>query len=60
MRLFLMKENEPLDFCTDCFPSEIGAEIIYGELNGFDVEHPDYRDNDYWCYECGKDLAGYN
>jgi len=58
MRIFTMKDNQPIDFCYLCAPeSEEVAEVVYGELNGFDCDHPPYEDDEYSCYECGVELT---
>ena len=60
--------NDPLDFCTACFPNEAEAEIEFDHLGdgpdgrgncfAYDAEHPPYEDfGDYRCKECGEVLT---
>lgn len=57
-RLFDEDENA-LDFCLKCFPSEQEAERIYGEAgkNSYEEVHPDYDDTEYRCEKCNKPLT---
>lgn len=55
-------DNDPLDFCKDCYPSEDVAIKLYGNQGdgpdgrgncfGHDAEHPDYQGEDYKCTTC--------
>jgi hypothetical protein len=60
--------NNPLDFCTGCFPKdEATAEDKYGDVGegpdgrtncfSYDSEHPDYDGTDYRCKKCRKPLT---
>lgn len=59
--------NDPVDFCRDCFPSEDEAIEEYGGKGdgpdgrgncfGWDAEHPPYGDEDYRCEQCGSVLT---
>lgn len=45
------KENEPLDYCKDCFPSNCSPHEDH------DADHPDYESDDiYFCEECHTKL----
>lgn len=47
------KLNKPLDFCTDCAPTEFEADEWYEDHNGYDCEHPPYDDGvAYYCDCC--------
>jgi hypothetical protein len=60
-------ENDPLDFCHHCFPSEDRAREQYGDVgngpNGrgncfeYDADHPGYAGTGYTCADCGKPLG---
>lgn len=60
-------QNDPLDFCKYCFPTEDTARKDYGHLgngpNGrgncfaWDAEHPNYDDEEYTCDFCGEELT---
>lgn len=59
-------QNDPLDFCTKCFPREDKAIALYASLGegpderedcfGWNEEHPDYEDADYECVKCHRPL----
>lgn len=57
--------NEPLDFCTECYPTEPVAEKKYGDVAKtgtgpddrgncftYDAEHPPYEHEEYDCTKC--------
>jgi hypothetical protein len=54
--------SDPLDFCTQCMPSERIARRDFGDIgdgpdgrgNCFDhgTEHPDYGGEEYTCEKC--------
>lgn len=50
-------DNNPHDFCNECFPDELDFED--GVNNGYNADHPDYDDNPdiYKCEECEKQLT---
>lgn len=61
-------ENEPLDFCYECFPPEDEADAEYkgkgegpdkrGDCYGYDADHPPYAGTGYTCDGgCGKELG---
>lgn len=59
-------ENDPLDFCAECFPPEDEADAEYkgkGEgpdkrdCYGYDCDHPPYSDTGYTCECCEKELT---
>ena len=66
MRIYA-SNNDPLDFCRSCFPSEAEAEQDYANLGdgpdgrgncfAHDAEHPDYSCDDYSCTNCGRRLT---
>ena len=66
MRIYA-SDNDPIDFCKGCFPSEEEAIEEYGNIgNGpddrgncfdYDSYHPPY-DAEYCCAGCGKTLGG--
>lgn len=59
--------NNPINFCTDCFPSEPDAQDEYGDVGdgpdgrgncfAYEAEHPDYDYEEYTCEKCGKLLT---
>ena len=51
--------NEPLDFCSDCFPDQTEAEVAFGNVdvdtdNCFEhrAEHPPYEGTNTRCHYC--------
>lgn len=56
-------DNDPIDFCENCFPDRGGARMRFAHLGdgpdgrgncfSYDVEHPPYTDEDR-CYDCGR------
>lgn len=61
-------QNDPLDFCAKCFPSEQTAWDRYrtlgdgpdgrGNCFGYNEDHPAYEDDDnYYCELCNKRLT---
>lgn len=63
-------DDEPLDFCKRCFPSEADAEEEYGDVErcgegpdgrgncfGYNSAHPPYSETDYRCHDCNKPLT---
>ena len=50
-------ENEIRDFCRDHFPNEKAAHMRYGDLYGWDTDHPPYEGEDYHCTDCGRRLT---
>lgn len=44
--------NDPLDFCAECFLHEDECFEIYGPLASWHCEHPPYSEGDYVCHEC--------
>lgn len=63
-----ISQNDPLDFCQLCYPSETLAEELYANLGnnpddpergncyGYDCEHPDYESEGYHCIKCHEPL----
>lgn len=61
-------DNDPYDFCAECFPGETRAKDVFGYLGdgpdgrgncyGYDSEHPNYDFENYKCYRCGARLTG--
>ena len=51
------ENNNPLDFCRDCWPKdEATAKQEYGDGIDYDCSHPDYQGEGYTCDDCGDDL----
>lgn len=60
--------NDPINYCVKCFPSESEARATHGNVGDgpdgrgdcfeYDADHPDYDGEDYHCYRCGKVLVG--
>lgn len=63
-------DDEPLDFCKSCFPSEEEAEEEYsdvaawgegpdgrGNCFAYNPYHPPYEETDYKCLCCDKPLT---
>lgn len=58
--------NDPLDFCQECFPTEDEAYLQFGDMGGgpdgrgncfaYDAEHPTYDGEGYCCFECSQPL----
>lgn len=59
--------NDPLDFCRDCFPTEEEANAEYGDMGDgpdgrgncftYDADHPAYSDTDERCHSCRRRLT---
>lgn len=62
--------NDPLDFCRDCLPTEEEAEEEYGDESktgsgpdgrgncyAYDTDHPPYEENDERCVICKRRLT---
>ncbi len=49
------ENNEPFDFCKDCFPDELNFHD--GNNNEYNADHPPYEYEEYTCEECGKKLT---
>jgi len=59
--------SDPLDFCRACFPDSVRAETLYAHLGdgpdgrgncyGWNDDHPDYADDEYFCENCGNVLT---
>ena len=59
--------NDPYDFCRQCFPDERKAKEILdnkgpgpdgrGNCFEYDAEHPDYGGEDYTCFFCRRRLT---
>lgn len=63
-------DDEPLDFCKNCFPNEADAEEEYGDVEkwgegpdkrgncfGYNSAHPPYVETDYRCETCNRLLV---
>jgi len=65
MRIYT-SDNDPLDFCQKCAPTEVEAIKKFGNMGdgpdgrgncfAYDAEHPPYGDDDYYCNSCGRIL----
>lgn len=59
--------SDPIDFCSKCFPDNVKALTLFGNLGdgpdnrgdcfGYDEEHPPYDETDYKCHKCKKKLT---
>lgn len=59
--------NNPLDFCLDCFPTEIEAREEFGNVGegpddrgdcfAHEAGHPPYKGEGYDCAGCGTRLT---
>ncbi len=59
--------SDPIDFCIKCFPNNVKAYKLYGNVGegpdnrgncyGWDEGHPDYDDTDYVCETCKRKLT---
>lgn len=59
--------NDPLDFCSDCFPDRDRADVEYGDIGDgpdgrgncfdYDAHHPRYECAGYSCEDCGGPLG---
>ena len=45
--------NSPMDFCADCWLDV----VIMQDFDYLEVDHPTYKDDAYYCYECGDRLT---
>jgi hypothetical protein len=55
--------NNSYDFCLVCFPCEEEAKYVFGKgyMNRsyfeYDIQHPDYNDQEYTCFCCNRKLS---
>ena len=59
--------NDPIDFCAGCFPTEAVAIHVFGNHGDgpdgrgncfeYDASHPGYDGEDYKCANCNKPLT---
>jgi hypothetical protein len=56
MRIYVGKDQEPVDYCRFCYPKHREIALKYDD-DDCDADHPDYTDTPYKCDDCGRTLT---
>lgn len=54
LRYYFLEDTEdsiPIDICNGCYYL---ASFDVEELNSYKIDHPPYKDYDYWCVWCER------